>query len=103
MVGTAYADAKALAREGRKPVLSVGQYPKTLRLQEARLACIHLVSGNFLSSLGVQPLEVGGVTFYRIPPAPLAPYLQVTEWRWVYLPRGLASAAARVAPFSVPP
>jgi hypothetical protein len=31
-----------------------------------------------LSSLGVQPLEVGGVTLYRIPPARLAPYLQVT-------------------------
>lgn len=31
-----------------------------------------------LSSLGVQPLEVGGVTLYRISPARLAPYLHVT-------------------------
>jgi len=33
---------------------------------------------NLLSTLGVQPLEVGGVTLYRIPPERLAPYLKVT-------------------------
>jgi hypothetical protein len=33
---------------------------------------------DLLSTLGVQPLEVGGVTLYRIPPERLAPYLQVT-------------------------
>jgi hypothetical protein len=33
---------------------------------------------DLLSTLGVQPLEVGGVTLYRIPPERLAPYLRVT-------------------------
>lgn len=33
---------------------------------------------DLLSTLGVQPLEVGGVTLYRIPPERLAPYLQMT-------------------------
>jgi hypothetical protein len=33
---------------------------------------------DLLSTLGVQPLEVGGVTLYRIPSERLAPYLQVT-------------------------
>ena len=33
---------------------------------------------DLLSTLGVQPLEVGGVTLYRIPPERLAPYLHVT-------------------------
>ena len=33
---------------------------------------------DLLSTLGVQPLDVGGVTLYRIPPERLAPYLQVT-------------------------
>ena len=33
---------------------------------------------DLLSSLGVQPLEVGGVTLYRIPPERLAPYMHVT-------------------------
>jgi hypothetical protein len=33
---------------------------------------------DLLSTLGVQPLEVGGVTLYRIPPERLAPYLNLT-------------------------
>jgi hypothetical protein len=33
---------------------------------------------DLLSTLGVQPLQVGGVTLYRIPPERLAPYLHVT-------------------------
>ncbi len=33
---------------------------------------------DLLSTLGVQPLEVGGVTLYRIPSGLLAPYLQVS-------------------------
>lgn len=33
---------------------------------------------DLLSTLGVQPLEVGGVTLYRISPERLAPYLRVT-------------------------
>jgi hypothetical protein len=33
---------------------------------------------DLLSTLGVQPLEVGGVTLYRIPPERLAPYLHFT-------------------------
>jgi hypothetical protein len=33
---------------------------------------------DLLSTLGVQPLKVGGVALYRIPPARLAPYLHVT-------------------------
>ncbi len=34
---------------------------------------------DLLSTLGVQPLEVGGVTLYQIPPERLAPYLNVTS------------------------
>lgn len=33
---------------------------------------------DLLSTLAVQPLEIGGVTLYRIPPERLAPYLHVT-------------------------
>jgi hypothetical protein len=33
---------------------------------------------DLLSTIEVQPLEVGGVTLYRIPPERLTPYLQVT-------------------------
>ena len=33
---------------------------------------------DLLSTLGVQPIEAGGVTVYRIPPARLAAYLQVS-------------------------
>jgi hypothetical protein len=33
---------------------------------------------DLLSTLGVQPLEIGGVTLYQIPPERLAPYLNVT-------------------------